>query len=446
MKRATNITEIPNAFPPTPLTKDELDEFYDADTMYVRMGNNYNSPIRKIYEHCIGMYGSYSNAMLLFGHRGCGKSTELNKMEETLTEEGYQVRIIDCWKVLDMYNMDYTDILILLGDALLDIADKSKCRLPEEKIKRIADFWRASGVKTIVDNLDRSIGASGGISTATPPLLQGLLGFFFDVKADLKQSSSTSVEYKKQIERSLAEWNRIIRDLADTIADKRDGKQPIIIFEGLDKLDSVSPDKAWDLFSVPGGQLSSYSFPIVYTFPIALSYDPRFHAVESYFQGFIMPMIKLRDIDGRECSEGKQTILKIVEMRADLALFDGNALDLAIEKTGGCLRDLFNVIRTTGAFARRGKKEKIGEDMVRIALESIKSDITRRIEGKQHDFLVEIYNGMHMKIQDKPMLLQMMQANAVLEYNGKRWHDVHPLVADYLVDDLHMTERRPYDR
>ena len=446
MKRATNITEIPNAFPPTPLTKDELDEFYDADTMYVRMGNNYNSPIRKIYEHCIGMYGSYSNAMLLFGHRGCGKSTELNKMEETLTEEGYQVRIIDCWKVLDMYNMDYTDILILLGDALLDIADKSKCRLPEEKIKRIADFWRASGVKTIVDNLDRSIGASGGISTATPPLLQGLLGFFFDVKADLKQSSSTSVEYKKQIERSLAEWNRIIRDLADTIADKRDGKQPIIIFEGLDKLDSVSPDKAWDLFSVHGGQLSSYSFPIVYTFPIALSYDPRFHAVESYFQGFIMPMIKLRDIDGRECSEGKQTILKIVEMRADLALFDGNALDLAIEKTGGCLRDLFNVIRTTGAFARRGKKEKIGEDMVRIALESIKSDITRRIEGKQHDFLVEIYNGMHMKIQDKPMLLQMMQANAVLEYNGKRWHDVHPLVADYLVDDLHMTERRSYDR
>ena len=446
MKRATNITEIPNAFPPSPLTKDEMDEFYDADTMYVRTGKKYDSPIADIYNHCTDPANSTESAVLLFGHRGCGKSTELNKMEETLTKKHYQVRIIDCWKVLDMYNMDYTDILILLGDALLDIADKSKCRLPDEKIKKIENFWRASGVKTIVDNLDRSLGASGGISTATPPLLQGLLGFFFDVKADLKQSSSTSVEYKKQIERSLAEWNRIIRDMADTIADKCDGKQPIIIFEGLDKLDSVSPDKAWDLFSIHGGQLSSYSFPIVYTFPIALSYDPRFHAVESYFQGFIMPMIKLHLIDGRECTEGMQTIRKIVEMRADLSLFDGNSLNLAIEKTGGCLRDLFNVIRTAATFARRGKKDKIEEDMVLIALEKIKSDITRRIEGKQHDFLVEIYNGMHMKIQDKPMLLQMMQANAVLEYNGKRWHDVHPLVADYLVDDLHMTERRSYDR
>ena len=96
------------------------------------------------------------------------------------------------------------------------------------------------------------------------------------MKADLKQSSSTSVEYKKQIERSLSEWNRIIRDLADTIADKCDGKQPIIIFEGLDKLDSVSPDKAWDLFSIHGGQLSSYSFPIVYTFLSRSPMTPAF--------------------------------------------------------------------------------------------------------------------------------------------------------------------------
>ena len=447
MKRATAIADIPNAFPPTPLANEELEQFYDADTMFVRTGDRNDSPIDDIYDHCTDSSNSMERAVLLFGHRGCGKSTELNRMKQNLTDEGYQVRIIDCWTVLDMCNMKYTDILILLGDALLDIADKIKCRVPEETIKRIVDFWRASGVETIVDNLDRSLGASGGISLATPPsLLQGLLGFFFDIKADLKQSSTTSVEYKKQIERSLPEWNRIIRELADTIAGKLDGRQPIIIFEGLDKLDSVSPDKAWDLFSVHGGQLSSYSFPIVYTFPIALSYAPRFHAVESYFRYFIMPMIKLHFIDGRECTEGTQTIRKIVEMRADPALFAGKSLDLAIQKTGGCLRDLFNVIRSAGTFARRGKKDQIDEDMVRRALEKYKSDISRRIEGEQHDFLVEIYNGMHMEIQNKPMLLQMMQANAVLEYNGRRWHDVHPLIADYLVDDLHMTERRPYDR
>ena len=52
MKRATTIGEIPNAFPPSALTKEDLDEFYDADTMYVRTGDKYDSPIADIYDHC----------------------------------------------------------------------------------------------------------------------------------------------------------------------------------------------------------------------------------------------------------------------------------------------------------------------------------------------------------------------------------------------------------
>lgn len=446
MKKATRVSEIPNAFPANPLSKEELDEFYDGNTMIVRTGNKYDSPIDDIYEHCIDPANSYENAMLLFGHRGCGKSTELNKMEENLTNEGYQVRIIDCWTTLDMYNMDYTDILILLGDALLEIAETILYDIPEEKIDSIVDFWRTTEEQTRVKQLDKSVEAEVGATHETPKLMRRLLSFFINVKADLKQNSSTRIEYKKQIERRLRDWNKNINELADCITEKLDGKQPIIIFEGLDKLDSVPADKAWDIFSIHGGQLNCYSFPIIYTFPISLSYDPRFHSVESYFQYFIMPMIKLHCINGTEYKAGKKTIRNIVEMRTDLDLFDGNSLNLAIEKTGGSLRDLFNVIRTAATFARRGRKDKIEENMVDRALEKIKSDITRRIEGEQYDFLVEIYNGMHARIENRQMLLQMMQANAVLEYNGQRWHDVHPLVADYLIDDLHMTKRRENDR
>lgn len=29
------------------------------------------------------------------------------------------------------------------------------------------------------------------------------------------------------------------------------------------------------------------------------------------------------------------------------------------------------------------------------------------------------------------MLLKMLQASVVLEYNGKRWHNIHPLVAKF---------------
>ena len=35
-------------------------------------------------------------------------------------------------------------------------------------------------------------------------------------------------------------------------------------------------------------------------------------------------------------------------------------------------------------------------------------------------------------IEDTEKLLKMLQASVVLEYNGKRWHNVHPLVARFL--------------
>ena len=42
-----------------------------------------------------------------------------------------------------------------------------------------------------------------------------------------------------------------------------------------------------------------------------------------------------------------------------------------------------------------------------------------------------IYNGNKERIENKEILLKMLQASVVLEYNGKSWHNIHPLVADF---------------
>lgn len=65
------------------------------------------------------------------------------------------------------------------------------------------------------------------------------------------------------------------------------------------------------------------------------------------------------------------------------------------------------------------------------ALEELKTSLTRRIEKKDHELLLNIYNGNKELIEDKEMLLKMLQASVVLEYNGKRWHNVHPLVVRF---------------
>lgn len=79
-----------------------------------------------------------------------------------------------------------------------------------------------------------------------------------------------------------------------------------------------------------------------------------------------------------------------------------------------------------------GKSAAISMEDADRALEELKASLTRRIEQKDYVFLRNIHQGNKEGIEDKEVLLKMLQASVVLEYNGTRWHNVHPLVAQFL--------------
>ena len=92
---------------------------------------------------------------------------------------------------------------------------------------------------------------------------------------------------------------------------------------------------------------------------------------------------------------------------------------------------MFYVINSSAKRAERRKSETISVEDTERALEELKTSLTRRIEKRNYEFLVNIYKGNKEMIEDKEMLLEMLQASVVLEYNGKRWHNLHPLVAKF---------------
>lgn len=106
-------------------------------------------------------------------------------------------------------------------------------------------------------------------------------------------------------------------------------------------------------------------------------------------------------------------------------------MERLIRFTGGSLRDLFHGINASAKRAVRRDSGRISMEDAERALEELKTSLTRRIEEKDYPFLLDIYNGNKERIQDRKMLLEMLQASVVLEYNGKRWHNVHPLVVRF---------------
>ena len=321
-----------------------------------------------------------------------------------------------------------SDLFILMGEALLKIAEELECSIDQDILTDIMEFWE-EGTEIKSSQKRQALSAETGVSAETPKFLKNILKAFAKIRADLKFNEEIRTEYRKKVSVRSSEWIQMLSYVSKKISQKTAGKSPIIIFEDLDKLSTVD---AWKIFYNYGAILSGMPFPVIYTFPIGLSYDPKFSVMESYFIAKTLPMIKVETLDGQSSNGGIKAIEKIVEKRADLSLFESGVLESLIKYTGGSLRDLFQAINAAAKRAERRESHTIcGEDADR-ALEELKSSLTRRIEKKDYDFLINIYRGNKKLIEDKEILLKMLQASVVLEYNGKRWHNIHPLIAKFL--------------
>ncbi|MDE6664471.1 MAG: hypothetical protein K2K46_14190 [Lachnospiraceae bacterium] len=426
MKYANQISEIINAFSPEPLNLEQMKEFYCSNTMEYRMSDKYSSPMEDIFDSCCeeGVHNSF----LLLGHRGCGKSTELNRMSAKLEKNGCKVKNVFCSLDLDMQNTTYYDLFILMGEALLKIAEECKCDIGENILKDILNFW-SEGIEVKIDQNFKNISLETGLSADTAGIFGKMFSLFTNMKADLRLNEERRKEYRQKISTHSTEWIRLLGAVSEEISKKIGGKLPIIIFEDLDKL---NPDSAWNIFYNYAAVLSGMPFSVIYTFPIALSYDTKFSAMESYFTIKTLPMIKIETIEGQTFKDGIDIILKLIEKRADRDLFEAEVLEKLIQYTGGSLRDLFHTINLSAKRAERRKSAAISMEDAERALEELKTSLTRRIEKRDYEFLKNIYEGNKELIEDKEMLLKMLQASVVLEYNGKRWHNVHPLVVRFL--------------
>jgi len=426
MKFAENLGDFALAFDPDALTIEHLGEFYYDGTMPIRMNDENESPMNNIYRSC--MLVRNQNAHLLLGHKGCGKSTELNMLKQKFEESGRRVSIIKCLIEADLQGVAYWDLLILLGMHLCKIADEAKCDLPESLLDAMRNFWNEiESIETTSDVY--SLGIKGEVSAGTPKFIK-VFQFLSSLSGELKYGYDKRNIIREKVRKSAAQWKGYLKEVSDYITMQSGGKQPIVIFEDLDKL---PPDKAWEVFSNP---LYEMPFPVVYTFPISLSYDTKFAGLEAAFSNNIqiLPMIKIRTPDGKVFQDGIDTIRIIIGKRADLSVFEADALELLINKTGGILRDLFHCITQAANRAEYRGVSKIGLEDAKSATIRLRSALTRRIESTNYPLLINISKGGKYKsqIEDREMLLDMMQGLIVLEYNGDRWHDLHPLVEDYL--------------
>ena len=421
MEKATKIKEIIAVFNKQPLnSKEYLDKFY-VDTIVNRVGNN-PSPIDILYEFCTEFYNE--SAYLLMGHRGCGKSTELNNLKCRLLSENFPVKIIDCNLEMDLFNVNHFDILYYTFLNLLEIVKEKNISVDNKWLSDAFNYFKSDTTNTA--KYEHLVNGMVNAGAGVPDFINKIFPFFANIKAELQYNSTNTTEIRNKIERETAKCLELINFLKDKILNTT-GKNPIIIFEDLDKI--IPSARAIDIFSYY--VLGQMQFPIIYTFPISLSYKGEFNNLKGKYNHKNLPMIKVTNKDNSVCESGINVIKEIVYKRADKKLFDKFALKTLILKTGGDIRDSFDCIINAARLARIRNSDIIEKQDIETSLISLKSDMTRMLVTSMYDDLLNI-NKSKEEIKDREKMLEFLQSHFVLEYNGDRWCDVHPLILEFI--------------
>jgi energy-coupling factor transporter ATP-binding protein EcfA2 len=430
-----NLADIFNAFHPLALTEEQKDLY--QPTAAVRGGEGYEF---KDHLYDIIKMSSSNSRLLVVGHGGCGKSTELRMLTAALHGEGTPSITIEAREDLDLSNFSYIDILMLIVERLTKYARDSKIKVSK---KIIAAFDEALSTKITQKYRGREAVAEAEIGASASATLPLLLTFVSNIAASLKISSGYREDLRRAIEPRMPNIINALNALTDeinTAIDKENASaKMVIIIDGLEKCRS---DNVKILFRDDISALTAINTHLILACPISIYRSPIANILQGYFDiPAIMPMIKTHHEDSvdNRYDEGIAVIKELILKRVEETFFEKDVLDKIIMMGGGSLRDTCRLVRDSASAAYMRRRTTVDDSSYKYAMNRFATDVFYRAENKDYPMLKKILAGERTPKSDES-LSELLYNGVVFEYNGEGWIDVHPLMRHYLKDRMEVLE------
>lgn len=363
---------------------------------------------------------------LLAGHRGTGKSTELNRLaadEEIMSR--YEVVSFSVKEALELTDVDHVDLLFtMLRITYEALSSKAPLKLSSATVDAL-EGWRSKVVERM-ESVDKGASAELGAGADAT----GLLGFFGKFGMRLRYERSTREVARQVIKPRIGEFLGHVKDffLDAQLALQAEGKQLLLLVEDLDKLPDVTHAEV--LFHDTGPYLADPPVRIVYTVPIALHYSKKFAQIAGRFgESVFVPSVRLvsNDDGQRRWERGHQTMRAFVEHRMEIGLIDEDALNQAIELGGGLFQQMQRLLQKACTKAVGRRMERLTSTEVQEAAADLRAELERGLSREDIGILHEVHATLQAS-SDEPTL-ELLHFLHLLEYrNHERWCDVNPLL------------------
>ena len=406
MPKATNLIEAYNNFVVEPLKT--VEEFRD---FYVERPKGAPSPIEELKDRIEN--AESAKKYLFLGFRGCGKSTELNRLSRALDENRFLI-VSYSIRELDVSDFDFRDFFGSMALKIYDIAEK-EVELERDIKEDFRDFMMRI---TKVSEEDITRYREMGISFSKFILLK------------LGREAKTREYIRKELETKISDLIQRLNWLTMEVESKT-SKKVVVIVDDLDKL--ARGQQAEDFFYKNYGLLIQPNCFVIYTFPIPLTFNPYYENVRHAFDDdIILPQLPVRSRDRKRINEENFNFYKgIVAKRMDLGLIEEEALKEAILSTGKT-SEFISVMRDAAIKAYRNENEKITKEEVGKALEKLRRTYDRTLTEAHKRRLLEIYDKKEARdenISDSTSRDLLFSLTAV-EYEDEegRWCDINSLL------------------
>lgn len=354
------------------------------------------------------------------GHTGSGKSTELNRIvysNEVATN--YIAHIYSVRDLLDLHNLDFTDLLLGIGQSVATIAEERNVAVATALQERIAQW----GTET---DLERTLGlkaqGKGGLE---------FKALMFKASAEVQAGGEKRKIVREKLRESLTDFTRLIDDLVAAIEGEFHKKVLVVI----DTLDHVDHGPIREIFGNHWGSLRKPNVSVLTVIPLPMLHEKQFMAwVQDRFS--LLPNVKVYTEPGSEelDAEGLDFFRNVISRLADLDLFAEEALREVFRLSGGMVRDM---IGFAGHACTRADSEdpngKVEFRHVQSVLDERKAFFRRLLGPPDYEILREVARAPHpLGIEGLGPLLHL---KAVIFYpNGEGWYGLHPAVQSILDD------------
>ncbi|MEY2913611.1 MAG: hypothetical protein RLZZ184_2920 [Cyanobacteriota bacterium] len=417
--------------PSRPLMIENLDDrSYYIDFASVRGGKIIEALLRTITR----ISPNIPTCQLFTGHLGCGKSTELLRLKAELEAQNFHVVYFESTHVLEMVDIDITDILLAIAGLVSKSMEAMKLHVQPTYFTKlfgeVINFLQTPIELGVEAELSVGIGKITAKTKESPHLRRRLRDYLEPRTENILQSINTE-----------------LIDRANLELKARGKKGLVVIVDNLDRV-AIRPLPSGRslpeyLFIDRGDQLRKLNCHIVYTIPLALTFSNDSAQLQHRLGGGlapkILPMIPVRQRSGEINIEGLELMRQMVLARAFphsspperlnliTQLFDNSdSLDRLCLISGGHVRDLLGLLFD----CLREQDPPFDRNCVELVIRRQRDYRANAIDMNESELIFQVIQEQRVKGDIEYDLL--LRSLFVFEYRDHQgvWFAINPVLAE----------------